>query len=307
MATSVSVAAPQAAARTRRERPSFAGITRGELLKISRQWTTWGMFVLLAGILTLPFLVSLAAPGFKDGLHQAPLFELYRTMGRNLWAFRIFVGPVLIVITARLIGMEYSGGTIRVLLGRGVGRLQLLGAKLLAIAVYAVGLLLAGLIFDTVMTLLTVGVAAGNFDALKALNSGFWQDTWVYIVTIMISMAVTILMAAAVTVLGRSLAVGLSVGLGFFAADNIGLIFFYLAFRLTNSQGWLLATGDLLGPNLNVMPTVILPARAGAATFTFNAPFTPVTGGHTLLVTAIWTLGFIVTMVWLTWKRDVTE
>ncbi len=306
MAASVSVAAPQAAL-ARAARPSFAGIVRGELLKISRQWTTWGMFVVLAGILTLPFLVSLTGHGFKDGLQQAPVFELYRTMGRNLWAFRVFVGPVLIVITARLIGMEYSGGTIRVLLGRGVGRLQLLGAKLLAVAVYAVGLLFAGLIFDAVMSLLTIGAAAGNFDALKALNSGFWQDTWVYIVTIMISMAVTILMAAAVTVLGRSLAVGLSVGLSFFAADNIGLIFFYLAYRLTGSNGWLLATGDLLGPNLNVMPHALLPARAAAATFTFNTPFTPVSGGHTLLVTAIWTAGFIATMVWLTWKRDVTE
>jgi ABC-2 type transport system permease protein len=288
-------------------RPRFAGIVRGEFIKVSRQWTTWGMFVVLAGILTLPFLVSLSAPGFKDGLGQEPLFELYRTMGRNLWAFRMFVGPVLVVITARLIGMEYSGGTIRVLLGRGVGRLQLLGAKLLAITVYAIGLLLAGLIFDAVMTLLTIGAAAGNFDALKALNSAFWQDTGTYILTIAISMAVTILMAAAVTVLGRSLAIGLSVGLGFFAADNIGLIFFYLASRLTNSQGWLLATGDLLGPNLNAMPKAVLPTRAAAATFSFNAPFTPVTGGHTLLVTAIWTAGFIATMVWLTWKRDVTE
>ena len=306
MATSVSVAAPRSAG-ARAGRPSFAGITRGELLKISRQWTTWGMFVVLAGILTLPFLVSLTGNGFKEGLQQAPLFELYRTMGRNLWAFRVFVGPVLVVITARLIGMEYSGGTIRVLLGRGVGRLQLLGAKLLAIAICALGLLVAGLIFDAVLTMLTVGVAAGNFDALKALNSGFWQDTWVYILTIAISMAVTILMAAAVTVLGRSLAVGLSVGLGFFAADNIGLIFFYLAFRLTGSQGWMLATGDLLGPNLNAMPPALLPARAGAATFAFNTPFTPVSGGHTLLIAAIWTAGFIATMVWLTWKRDVTE
>jgi hypothetical protein len=32
-----------------------------------------------------------------------------------------------------------------------------------------------------------------------------------------------------------------------------------------------------------------------------------VSGGHTLLVTAIWAADFAVTAVVLTWKRDVTE
>ncbi|HEU5437915.1 MAG TPA: ABC transporter permease [Ktedonobacterales bacterium] len=301
------ISQPVSAAVARTSRPRFGGILRGELLKISRQRATWLMLIALAGLLTLPFLVSLTAEGFKDGLQHAPVFELYRTMGRNLWALRVFAGPVLVILTARLIGMEYSGGTIRVLLARGVGRLGLLGAKLLAIAVWALGILLGGLLLDLLLTLVTIRIAAGSFDALKALNAGFWQDTWLYIVTIVISMAVTILMAAAVTVLTRSLAAGLAIGLSFFAADNIGLIFFYLASQLTGSNFWTVATGDLLGPNLNVMAQALLPGRAAAATFTFNAPLVPLTGGHTLLVTAIWTAGFIATAVLLTWKRDVTE
>lgn len=288
--------------------PSFLGMVRGEFLKVARQWSTWIMLALLVGVLCLPFLISLTGTGFKEALQQDPLDAMYRTMGRNLLVLRVFVGPVLVVLTARLIGMEYSSGTIRVLLSRGVGRLQLLGAKLLVLSVIGLGILIGGLLVELALTVANVGIIAGNLDALKALNSGFWDDTRMYVLTIAISMAVTILMAAAVTILGRSLAVGLSVGLTFFAADNIGVIFFYLAFRLTNSDFWNLATGNLLGPNLNAMPRALLSHQAGAAKFgSLQLPLVPVTGGHTLLVTAIWTAAFLATAILLTWKRDIKE
>jgi ABC-2 type transport system permease protein len=303
-----SIAAPLVRAERRTARPSFVGMVRGELFKVSRQRATWILALVLGAIICLPFLVVLTGHGFKNGLQLAPLDELYRTMGRNLLVLRVFSGTFLILLTARLIGMEYSSGTIRVLLGRGVGRLQLLGAKLAAIALIALGVLVAGLALETLLTVVTVQMAAGDLNALKALDGAFWNDTWLYVVTILINMAATILMATAVTVIGRSLAVGLSVGVSFFAVDNIGVIFFFLAYRLTNSTFWTQATGDLLGPNLNAMAAAILPGRASIATFrAMTPPLVPVDGGHTLLVTAIWSAAFLVTAVVLTWKRDVTE
>jgi len=38
-------------------KPSFAGIVGGELLKIRRQWSTWIMAVIVAGFLSLQYLV----------------------------------------------------------------------------------------------------------------------------------------------------------------------------------------------------------------------------------------------------------
>ncbi|HEX6799652.1 MAG TPA: ABC transporter permease [Ktedonobacterales bacterium] len=300
------------AAPTAETRPSFAGLVRGELFKISRQRATWALGIVLLLIVLAPYgiLIAIPNPNLKAQIAVAPLAFLYTLMGSGLLVFRVFVGTFLIITTARLIGMEYSGGTIRVLLGRGVGRLELLGAKLLALAILATGLLLGGLLIDLVFNTLALRVIAGNFDAFQALNSGFWQDTLASIGTVVISMAVTILMAAAVTALTRSLAVGLAIGVGFFAADNIGTIFFFLASRLTNSTFWLLATGDLLGPNLNAMPAAVLPARSAATAGLPGAmppPLTPVTGGHTLLVTAIWAAAFLAAMVLMTWKHDVTE
>lgn len=312
MSTVVATRPEAVAAHGAETRPTFAGLVRGELFKMSRQRATWVLGIVLLLIVLAPFgiLMTIPSPNLKTQIALAPLAFLYTLMGSNLLVFRVFVGTFLIITTARLIGMEYSGGTIRVLLGRGVGRLELLGAKLLALALLATGLLLGAMVIDLVFNTLALRVIAGNLDALKALNSGFWQDTAVSIGTVVISMAVTILMAAAMTAVTRSLAAGLAIGISFFAADNIGTIFFFLAYRLTGSTFWLLATGDLLGPNLNAMPAAVLPARSSAAAGLPGAmppPLTPVTGGHTLLVTAVWAAAFIAAMVVMTWKRDVTE
>lgn len=290
--------------------PSFAGIVRGELFKVSRQWAAWIMSAMLLAVIAIPYLVLLGSSSLKAQLQHAPLQTLYEGAGDNLLVLRVFAGLLLIVLTTRLIGMEYSGGTIRVLLSRGVGRLQLLFAKLLAVSLVAVAVLIVGLLVDMLLTVLTIGAVAGNLDALKTLNSGFWADMGVYVGTIAISMAATILMATAVTVVTRSLAGGLALGLGWFPADNIGLIFFILAFRLTHGTFWTVVTGNFLGPVLNAMPSAVLPARAQAAAAASNSTFTtltPVTGAHTLLVTGIYCALFAAGAIVLTWKRDVKE
>ena len=53
--TSATVAAPVSAPRgaLHAARPSFVGIVRGELLKISRQWSTWSWRSCVGGFLTL--------------------------------------------------------------------------------------------------------------------------------------------------------------------------------------------------------------------------------------------------------------
>jgi ABC-2 type transport system permease protein len=314
MNASVASLAPASLAGIRTERPSFVGIVRGELFKVSRQRATWVFTLLLAGIVVLPFVVTLTTASTPNApvvniAKNAPLTYMYGQMGASLLVLRLFAGALLLLITARLIGMEYSAGTIRILLARGVGRLQLLGAKLLAVAIIALVLLAAGLLLDAVLNVVTLRIITGNLDALQTLGSGFWPDTLQYVGILLLGWAVSILMATAVTVVSRSLAVGLSVAISWFPADNIGMVFFYLAFRLTGNNFWLLATGDLLGPNLNAMPSVMLPARAALAApqGVLPTPFTPVSGGHTLLVAGVYAAIFAVTAIALTWRRDVLE
>lgn len=305
-ATSTSVPATNGLAE--RAQPRFVGVFRGELFKISRMRTFWIMLVLMLGVIFLPYVVGLARTGLKDIIAQAPMLYLYRQLGTSLYVLRVFGGVLLIVLTAQVIGMEYSSGTIRVVLSRGVGRLQLLAAKLLALTLIAVLLLVIGVALDLVLNLLATQIGAGSLDVFQKADANFWSDARLYVLLVLVSMLVTILMAAAVTVIGRSLAVGLSVGLIWFPADNIGLIFFYLAYKLTNNTFWLLATGDLLGPNINAMAGAVLPTRASVAALgSFNSPLVPVSSGHTLLITGIYALAFALVALVLTWRRDVTE
>ncbi len=288
-------------------RPSFAGIVRGELFKVSRQLSTWVLGVLLLGAICLPYLVELSS-NFKEGMQQSPTWAIYKTLGTDMLVLKVFGGAFMIIVTARLIGMEYSGGTIRVLLGRGVGRLQLLFGKLTALTLIALGVVIVTLAVDLLLAVVLSLLAAGNMDLFKSATSAFWSDAGTYLLLALLSLGVTILMATAVTVVGRSLVIGLSVGMLWYPAENFSTIFLILGQRLTKTDFWYLLSGNFLGLNLNAMPAVILPERAIPATnFSFRTPLVPVDGGHTLLVVALFAAVFAVVAIVLTARRDVKE
>ncbi len=284
--------------------PSFLGIVRGELLKISRQWATWIMLLLWLGIICLPYLLLLTSPDIKDNLLHNALPFLYNREEGNLAILRIFSGIFLIVLTASAIGLEYQLGTIRILLARGVGRLQLLSAKLLTVTVVGLAILGVGLLLNILLTCLLTLIVTGNLNALQSLTSAFWSDMRLYVVTIMVSMGVTILMATAMAVIGRSLAIGLSVALIWFPVDNIGTIIMELANRITHNDFWLNVTAYFLGPNLNTLSKHVL---SGDVQDIGASPLVKVDSSHILLVVLVYALIFAVTSIVLTWRRDVKE
>lgn len=284
--------------------PSFLGMLRGELLKISRQWAVWLMLLLWLGIICLPYLLLFTSSTIKDSLLHSALPFLYNRTEGNLAVLRIFSGFFLIILTASVIGLEYQLGTIRLLLARGVGRLQLLGIKLLTVIIVGLVLLAVGLLLNVLLTYLLVLLVTGNLDPLQSLTPAFWADMRLYVETIMISMGVTILMATAMSVIGRSLTIGLSAALVWFPVDNIGTVIMALANRITHNDFWLNVTAYFLGPNLNMLARTLLP---GGAQDIGTSPLVKVDSNHVLLVALVYSLIFIVTAIVLTWRRDVKE
>lgn len=307
MSTAVSIPAP-ARTQLHTARPSFVGIVRGELFKVSRQISTWILGILLLGAIGMPHLVILASGRLKEQAQTAPTDALYSLLGVDMMVLKVFGGAFLIILTARLIGMEYSGGTIRVILSRGVGRLQLLFGKLAALVIVALGVVVLTVLLDFLLGGVITLLGTGNLDIFKAATNAYWSDSGTYLLLALISLGVTILMATAVAVVGRSLAFGLSVAMLWYPAENFSLILLLLGFKLTKNDFWQLISGDMLGLNLNAMAAGVLPERAmRAASINFNTPLVPVDGGHTLLVTAIFAVVFAAVAIILTARRDVKE
>lgn len=318
VATETAIAMALETEKGRAARPRFLGVVRGEMYKLARLRLNWVMLGALALLVAVPYLFLLATPGVQGALQSEPGVFLYEEMNGVLALLRVFSGIVLLIMTARTIGMEYQHGTIRVLLARGVGRLQLLTAKLTALAVVALTITVGAIALNVALLLLDVHTITGSLDALQALPAAFWPDARTYLLTVLISMGVTILLAAAITVVGRSPAFGLTLSLAWFPADNIGTGLLFLIHDFTQNAFWLKVTAYLLGPNLNLMPVALLtPSSPASAAASDAAPMQPitlgtgplvdVTGQHTLVVALVYAAVFAVVAAVLVWRRDVTE
>jgi ABC-2 type transport system permease protein len=314
MSTAVITPTPTQQIQLHSAKPSFFGVVRGEFFKIARQWTNWIMLVLLLGVIVLPYIVQMTAPHAETNIQTNPLHFYYIRLSIGLSVLRVFTGIFLLILAARTVGLEYQLGTIRVLLSRGVGRLQLLFAKLLAVGVIALGLLVFGLLLDYLLTIILVIGLTGNLNSFSALNSVFWSDARIYVLSIMLNMGVTILLATAAAVVGRSVTFGLSAALIFFPIDNIATIVMTLAYRITQNDFWLSTTAYLLGPNLNAMAPALTNGRAesiGAIPLygvtAGQAHGIQVDGTHTVVVALVYAAIFAITAIVLTWKRDVKE
>ncbi len=124
----------------------------------------------------------------------------------------------------------------------------------------------------------------------------------------LVSLGVSILMAAAVTALTRSLAAGLTVSVIWFPIDNFSVIILILGDRLTKWDFWSLLSGDFPGPQpeRDARPGDE-PEHPAAVVRGLFEPLTPVTGAHTLLVTAIYAVVFLAVAFGVTATRDVKE
>jgi ABC-type transport system involved in multi-copper enzyme maturation permease subunit len=276
-----------------------------EVLKIRRQGMLWAML----GVAVLFFLVVTGAfsqaDNFRQTLEKDPATFFFNQYEIFFTLFDTGSGIFLLILSARLVGMEYSGGTIRVLLGRGAGRLRLLLAKLTALALVGLTLLVGFLALTVGFLCLLVLSWEGSLSRLASLPAAARSDLGIVLLIALVSLTVSILIGTTAAVLGRSLAFGIGAALILFPADNFAVFVMRLLNGLTGWHFWLDATTFLLGPSLNVLPLVMETDHVVRAAFA--TPLVTVSAAHAWLVVGTWAVALAVTATALTWRRDVLQ
>jgi len=289
-----------------RLRPSFIGAVRGEVLKVSRQLSFWLMLASSLLLLAVIVLAMTSAGNLQGQLSSDPLGFFYGARDVFGTVFQIGSGIFLLIIGSRLFAMEYSSGTIRVLYARGIGRLRLLLAKMLTLAIIGVVLLAGYLVLTGAIITLVVNAWSGGLSPIHNLPQSFWQDLERWALVQGISMGIAILMAAAAAGIGRSLAFAMAASLAFFPVDNFSTILLFLATRITRKDHpWVDISQYELGPNLNIVLNLIEPGHHAHAAFA--APLAPVDANHALAVIAAFAVGFAIIAVLRAVRPDVLE
>jgi len=287
-------------------RPSFFGAVRGEVLKVSRQLSFW---LMLAGSFVLLAIITLAitsASNIQDQLKTDPTGWAFGARDVFGTIFQIGSGIFLLIIGSRLFAMEYSSGTIRIIYARGTGRLRLLLAKVLTLAIIGILLLAGYLVVAGGILALLVNAWTGSLAPVQHLPNEFWQDLGIWALVQGMSMAVAILLAAAAAGIGRSLAFAMAAALAVFPVDNFTVILEALGSRITKQDHpWLTISQYQLGPNLNSVLGLIEPGHHARSAFA--SPLTPVDGTHALVVIGVFALAFAVIAAVRTVRPDVLE
>ena len=314
------VGANVAPATTQRKRASFVGLVRGELRKLLHLRITWVLAVVITVFIVGAQIILVTGPKTGSTLRSDPLGSFYNLIEGDFALVRIFSGIFLLVIAAHVIGLEYQQGTIRILLGRGVGRLHLLGAKVTASLLVGLALIVGELLIELLFATGIILAFANGSQPWQGLDGGFWASVGYYLLCLAINTVATLALGIAAAVVGRSLAFGLAVGLSWFAVDNLLTIPLGILVRVTQNAFWANLSGALLGPVLNRLPDEIAPPwtqtiQGPHGPMSVTQPLSgfgpqtlvPVPGSHALLVIAIYTLVFVGAAVVLTWRRDVLE
>jgi ABC-type transport system involved in multi-copper enzyme maturation permease subunit len=223
--------------------------------------------------------------------------------------YTTFMGTILLCILAgALIGNEYSFGTQRLALSRGVSRAQLIVSQVWALALLA--LIVSGfMIWLAALFGLTIGPLVGGTLSVPSLaDLGQLLLFWLALALDLLAYALIALLLAT---LGRSTAAGIAGSLGYITFEAVVLpILVLVAVGLGGTTGTTMITiyHSLLGPNLAVVLAGVEAALlhpSSSANATPGVSDIPLIQG--LLVSLLYCAALIGLSYWLVRKRDVTH
>jgi ABC-2 type transport system permease protein len=282
-----------------RRRASFGSLVAGEVYKIRRQPLNWALaLVPLLGLFAFGVIC-----GLSRGLHTgSETQDALSVVDPLAFVLQFSLGAPLLLISARTVAQDYQLGTIRVLIGRGVGRVRLLVAKLVALGLVSALALAAATTIGLVLGLILVpGLPAG----LIHLPRVFWQDAWLDGEATVLSLAACLLLGTSLAAASRSLSFSLAAAVVWMPIENLLVLLLGLAVVMTGKDFFRQLSAYLLTPNLNVLPQALSPWRE--VPVILATPLVDVNARHALTVTIAYLGIFGLIAILLTWRRDVQQ
>jgi ABC-type transport system involved in multi-copper enzyme maturation permease subunit len=275
----------------------FARLVGAELFRMTHQRSNWILpLVPLAGWVVFAALAA-TSYGLTDTTSQSALDAARTLTDTAAIVLAMTVGAPLLLISARAGAHDYAYGTIRLLVGGGASRANLLLAKLAAGAIVAAAALAVGLA-------LTAGAVVVASPALAhsilSLPATYYRELGLDVLYVAISLLACLVLGTFTSTVTRSLSAGLSAAMVWFLAENaLTAVFAFLA-NTTHSEVFVKASGLLLAPNLDHLIQALQPWRStvemGARPLgeTSSNPVGPVGAEQGLIVIGAWLAAFLV-------------
>lgn len=199
----------------------MGGLLRSELFRLSKRPMPWIMLTILTALVLLLYGIQWVQIETQPARETAGLRQDVRPVevpGFAIGGFLSLFGTVMaIVLGASAVGTEFGWGTIRALLPRARGRVPLLLAKMVAVA-----LVLAAMV--SLVSLLALGLSAivtGRVGVDGGTDAGFAADFVAAVARVFYTMLPYAAVAFLVALLTRSNAAGITIGIVFLPAEGI--------------------------------------------------------------------------------------
>ncbi len=132
-------------------------LTRNELFKLWHRRLVWGMLILdlffiFAAWCVLVFYATKTSDGFTPGHLLGGANALSDAIGQPITLGRRAGEFIVAALGGLAFGGEFSSGSIRLVLSRGVNRASYLAAKYIALAIACLALVIAGLLMSMLLT-----------------------------------------------------------------------------------------------------------------------------------------------------------
>lgn len=267
-------------------------LLHSELFRLNRRWMPRVLLLVVAVGVVLIYALLWLTFATQEGSDAEDLRDdlaLAEVPGTGLDFAYFFASIVAVIMGASIVGTEYGWGTIRALLPRARSRVEFLAAKLGALVLFDLVLVVAGFLAALAMSAIVTSVegldgdAGGDFllEAVAAVG----RTTYVLL-------PYTAL-AFFVAVLTRSNAAGIAIGLAVLLAEGIVLA---IVTAVTDVFDWL---GDLLFTE-NAAAITALNA-GGTASDDLPNPW------QATLVLALWIVALVAVALAIFRRRDVTS